>query len=203
MNSMKPLPDQMFFVFDCESVGLHGQTFAVAGGIYDARGKAVEGSEFVLACDAISEMGVEGRSLEDMTWVAENVELPEGFVRCESPYELRENFWRLWEMAKVGFSGILMAVECGWPVEARFLIACIADSPLARNWDGPYPMHEIASIMLAAGMDPKASYDRLPEELPAHNPLADARQSARLLSQALATLSEQAEAAWKYQDLCK
>ena len=39
--------------------------------------------------------------------------------------------------------------------------------------------------MLCAGMDPMATYDRLPAELPRHDPLADARQSARLLVEAL------------------
>lgn len=82
-----------------------------------------------------------------------------------------------------------MAVECGWPVEARFLNACIDDDRGARNWSGPYPMHEIASIMLSAGMDPMTTYDRLPCELPAHEPLADARLSARLLAQVLSKIS--------------
>jgi hypothetical protein len=42
--------------------------------------------------------------------------------------------------------------------------------------------------MLSAGMNPLATYDRTPSELPRHNPLADARQSARLLSEALARM---------------
>jgi hypothetical protein len=34
--------------------------------------------------------------------------------------------------------------------------------------------------MLLSGRDPLATYERLPNELPAHDPMADARQSARL-----------------------
>mgnify|MGYP003529634433 CR=1 len=79
-------------------------------------------------------------------------------------------------------------VECGWPVEASFLSACIRDDAF-RNWDGPYPMREIASIMLAAGMDPMATYEREESEKPAHEPLADARQSARLLATAQHSLA--------------
>ncbi len=73
-----------------------------------------------------------------------------------------------------------MAVECGWPVEARFLAACIDEDP-DRASDGPYPLLEISTMMQAAGMDPMATYKRKPEELPAHDPRGDARLSARLL----------------------
>lgn len=178
----------LFFVFDVESVGLHGQAFAVAGGIYDTRGDAIEGSEFVLTCGAEHAKGVEGREAEDREWVDANVTIRDGAILCASPSEVRRKFWELWGMAKRGFPGIQMFVECGWPVEAKFLQECIWDAPLGRVWEGPYPMHEIASIMLAAGMDPMATYERLPHEMPAHEPLADVRQSARLLATALRTL---------------
>ena len=81
-----------------------------------------------------------------------------------------------------------MAAECLWPVEARFIRDCITDDA-QRLPEAPYPFHEIASIMLAAGMDPMASYPRTPSEMPPHNPLADARLSARLLSEALAKIA--------------
>jgi hypothetical protein len=183
-------PDQMFFVFDCESVGLHGQTFAVAGGIYDIHGEAVEGSEFVFACDPHPGMAVKNREAEDMEWVDAKVTVREGVTPCATPDEVRHRFWALWGMARNANPGILMFVECGWPVEARFLLECIADDPLSRNWKGPYPMHEIATMMLAAGMDPMATYERREDELPAHEPLADARLSARLLAVALNRLDE-------------
>ncbi len=77
-----------------------------------------------------------------------------------------------------------MAAECLWPVEARFIHDCITDDA-QRLSAAPYPFHEIASVMLASGMDPMATYNRTPSEMPRHNPLADARQSARLLSEAL------------------
>jgi hypothetical protein len=38
---------------------------------------------------------------------------------------------------------------------------------------------------MAVGMDPLGTNERLPNELPIHDPLADACQSARLLIQAL------------------
>jgi hypothetical protein len=75
---------------------------------------------------------------------------------------------------------------CAWPVEARFLAACVDDNPMTHEWSGPYPLHDLASVLMAAGRDPLAKNERLPGELPEHDPLADARQSARLLLAALA-----------------
>jgi hypothetical protein len=84
----------------------------------------------------------------------------------------------------------MAAADCAWPVEARFLARCVNDKPREREWQGPYPLMEIASYLEAAGMDPMKEYDRLPSELPKHNPLCDARQSARMLSMALARITE-------------
>lgn len=182
--------DPKFFIFDCESVGLHGKTFAVAGGIYDIFGQAVPGSEFIFACDPHPQWAVAGREKEDMEWIEANVTIREGAIRCGTSHEVRHRFWGLWEAAKAGFPGISMFVECGWPVEARFLLECIADDPVTRNWKGPYPMHEIASVMLAAGMDPMDPFDRQPQEMPPHEPLADVRLSARLLATAIRRLTE-------------
>lgn len=190
---MKFKSDQKFFVFDVESVGLHGQAFAVAGGVYGLDGKAVEGSEFLFSCGPEIAMHCKGdgaQAYKDREWVDANVTIQQGAVLAANPAEVRHRFWGLWELAKRGFPGILMFVECGWPVEARFLLECIDDDQVSRYWNGPYPLHEIATMMLAAGMDPMATYDRLPEELPAHDPLADARLSARLLSAAIGRLDE-------------
>lgn len=163
-----------FFVFDVESVGLHGEGFAVAGGVYLPNGSALW--EFQFACPIGECVGNE----DDMAWVKYNVPTLE--ITHRSPYAMRDDFWRQWMKAKA--EGAVMATDCGWPVEAGFLKACIADN-LTRKWDGPYPLHEIASYLASAGMDPLEKYERLAGELPVHHPLCDARQSARLLSIAL------------------
>ena len=80
-----------------------------------------------------------------------------------------------------------MAADCCWPVEANFLAQCIADNK-QRTGDGPYPLLDVSSFLVATGSDPLKQYPRLPNELPAHNPLADARQSARLLRTCLVQL---------------
>jgi hypothetical protein len=167
-----------FFVFDVESVGLHGEGFAVAGGVYLANGAAQW--EFCYCCPADLAEGL----ASDRDWVNQNVPVIE--ITHRSPYLIRRSFWHEWERARA--AGAVMAAECLWPVEARFIRDCVSEDA-QRLSAAPYPVHEIASVMLAAGMDPMATYDRTPSEMPPHNPLADARQSARLLGEALSRLA--------------
>lgn len=178
-------PNTPFFVFDVESIGLHGEGFAVAGGIY-INGAAM--SEFRYSCPLDEAEGED----DDRDWVKANVPVME--ITHRTPNLVRNAFWDQWLKAKDTYPGIIMAAECGWPVEAGFVARCIYQDMPARKWSGPYPFHEIASFMLAAGMDPMATYDRLPSELPKHEPLADARQSARLLAQAIARIQNKTEA---------
>lgn len=170
----------LFFVFDVESVGLHGEGFAVAGGLYLENG-AVQW-EFAFSCPIEECEGDDG----DREWVKNNVPVLE--ITHRTPRSMRESFWEKWENAKS--QGAAMAVECGWPVEAGFLARCIYQDIKNRKFSGPYPLQEIASFMTAAGMDPMATYARTPSEMPQHNPLADARQSARLLSEAIKKIKE-------------
>ena len=45
----------------------------------------------------------------------------------------------------------------------------------------PYPFLDVASLITSAGGDPLGNLPRENDELPAHHPLHDARQSSRLL----------------------
>jgi hypothetical protein len=171
-----PTPGSPCFVFDVESIGLHGEGFAVAGGVYQA-GEPL--GEFCFSCPPdIASGDDEGRK-----WVVANV--ASLTPTHANPVEVRDAFWQAWQAAKLKYPKIEMYGECLWPVEAGFLSACVRDKPGPRTWGGPYPFHEIASIMKAAGMDPMATYERTERESPAHHPLADARLSARLLYEAL------------------
>jgi len=174
--------DRKYLVFDVESIGLHGEGFAVAGGVYSAYG-GVALYEFHFACPMEDAAGEDA----DREWVRKNV--PPLDVTHTTRLGVLNAFWGEWLLLKKLYPGIVMAAECGWPVEAKFLMDCVARDPMTRNMEGPYPLHEIATYMAAAGMDPMATYDRKSRELPKHDPLADARQSARLLCEALDILS--------------
>ena len=170
--------NQTYFIFDVESIGLHGEGFAVAGGIYSRDRKCLK--EFAFHCDGNEARGTDS----DREWIAANVTVHPSSILEVNPQSVRSAFWTSWMIAKLKY-GAVMFVECGWPVEAAFLEACIDDDPEVRNWEGPYPMHEIASFIAASGLDPMATYERMENELPSHEPLADARQSARMLFDAL------------------
>jgi hypothetical protein len=171
--SVEPKVGPLFMVFDVESIGLHGEGFAV--GWVVVRDDGVLVADGCLACPTSTAHGDD----EGRQWVSENCPiLP---TNCPNPQEVRRLFWNYWSEWKA--QGAVMVADCAWPVEARFLIACVNDDA-SRTWGGPYPLHELASFMVAAGMDPHATYYRLPDE-PQHDPLGDARQSARLLVTAL------------------
>lgn len=164
----------LYMVFDVESVGLHGEGFAVGWVVIEGEKEVGSGYH---ATDPINV----GGNWPGRQWVAKNVV---GLrYDCDGPLDVRHRFWAAWSAIKA--RGGLLVADCLWPVEARFLIQCVDDDPDAREWGGPYPFIDVASVRLAAGLDPLATADRLPDELPAHDPLADARQSARLFIEAL------------------
>lgn len=171
------MSDAMYMVIDVESIGLHGEGFAVGYVVVNGDGTLL--GEGLYACPPDrANGGDDGRA-----WVTENVpELPYTF---KTPRAMRGRFWIDWWFWKQ--QGAVIVADCGWPVEARFLAAGVDDMPDERTWEGPYPLHELASFMVAAGLDPLKArgYGRHNDELPEHNPLADARQSARLLITAL------------------
>ncbi len=159
-----------FLVFDVESIGLHGEGFAVGAVLIDRHGAELNAWRF--ACPPTAARGNDnGRA-----WVSHNI--PPFLETHKTPREMRDSFWRLWLDCKN--QGAALVSDCGWPVEARFLAACVDDKPEEREWGGPYPLFDLASIAIAKGDDPLVTRDRLSNELPAHDPLADARQSARL-----------------------
>jgi hypothetical protein len=164
-----------FMVFDVESVGLHGEAYAVGWVVVNNAG-------YEIACGKVN-ASLEGArgTAEGMSWAEKNAkpELP----LASSTREVRRLFWEAWTYWKA--QGAVLAADCPWPVEARFLIQCVEDNFPASEWQGPYPFIDVASVLFARGLDPLATETRLENELPIHDPLADARQSARLLMKAL------------------
>lgn len=166
--------------FDAESNGLHGEAFAVGAVLLNPDGSDAE--TFYARCLIDGPID---------PWVRDNVlpALADAPETHATPRAMRDAFWS-WLTARQ--SEALVVVDCGWPVEAGLLIACVSDDP-SRAFKGPYPMHEVASLLFAVGRDPMASYaDRVlsPDALAAHrkhHPTDDARVSALCARLALAS----------------
>lgn len=159
-----------FMVFDVESIGLHGEGFAVAWVVVDRDGERL--GEGCLSCDPAQCDGTD----ESRLWVKDNV--PPLEVTSPTKQHLRNTFWREW--GHWATQGAMLVTDYAWPVKTNFLSECVKLRS-EREWKGPYPLHDLASVLLAMGDDALYITERLPDELPARHPLMDARQSARQL----------------------
>lgn len=162
-----------YFVFDVESIGLHGEGFAVGWVVVDSKtGKTlVEGQA---NCDPRKAKG----NMDGHGWVEENYPAPLEYTH-QSIKSVRAAFAMAWIQASHEHKA-WMAADCPFPVETRFLAQCV-DNGIMNESDCPYPMIDIASVGLAVGANPLGASERVRNELPPHDPLNDARQSARLL----------------------
>lgn len=168
----------MILSFDAESNGLHGGVFAVGAVVLAEDGSVVE--TFAARCPITGPVDpwVEVHVLPPLASLAET---------HATARAMRDAFWSWLASHK---DGALVVVDCGWPVEAGLLSACVADDP-ARAFCGPYPLHDVASLLLAAGLDPLASYAEtvLPGEgHRKHHPVYDAHVSALCARLAFATI---------------
>lgn len=170
-NSGTELLEGTFMVFDVESIGLHGEGYAVGFVVVTPDGRFVDEGRYACAT-SLAQGAREGRD-----WVKKNC--PELRTTHRKPKEVRTAFWNKWKEWKG--KGAKLIADCAWPVEAKFLAKCVSDEPSTRTWEGPYPLHDIASLLLAMGRDPLEKYPRQPDQLPEHDPLADARQSTQIL----------------------
>ena len=126
-----------------------------------------EGVQHEAGCFAFDPEYVEdplGLNLVDREWVREHV--PSLEVTHHSLSRLRTDFWDVWRRWRR--DGAWMAADVPWPVEARFLAACVDDCRPLFHDEGPYPLVDIASVRLAAGLDPLGTEARLDDEQPAH-----------------------------------
>lgn len=164
---------------DCETNGLGGQAFAVAAVLTDDNGREVDTWE--------ARCPIAGPVDE---WVTENV-LPalDDMPETVDSYEGLLAGWRVWfagrhrgrgyeaAAAKAARHEAVVIGHVVWPVEAKFLRDAHADD----LFTGPFPLLDVAPLLLAAGHDPTSVDTYLdrhglpkPDGSP-HHPLYDAR----------------------------
>lgn len=169
-----------FLSFDVETNGIHGAAFAVGAVLMQADGKLL--SSFSGRCP------IRGRT---HPWVKKYVipELKELKREFNGVKAMREAFWQWYVKNKT--KADFVVVNNGYPIEARWLLAAQADDLDTRAEQHPYPLLELNSLLLAAGIKPLADKNSFVSEEMAgqakqhHNPLWDAKVAVTAAVKAL------------------
>lgn len=164
--------------FDLEANGLHGQAFAVGAVVMDAQGQIHD--EFAARCRLTSKVD---------PWVKENVlpALADMPITHKTYEDMREDFWAWYLDAEPQADYVL--VSNGYPVEYRFLIDC-QDADLGeRYWQHPYPILDLASLLIQVGNKSESKSQWLGDIKRAgsyiqHHPLHDAKIAALMAFEA-------------------
>lgn len=164
---------------DVESNGLHGKAFAVGAVLMKLDGTIID--EFAARCPIRGETD---------PWVIKNV-LPamKDFAQTHaSAKAMRKAFWEWYKQAKERADYVLF--DNGYPVEARFFLDCQDDDIDGRYWDHPFPVLELASLLVQVGIKPlairyKLVEDQLGGQNLQHNPRFDSWVSALAAIKAL------------------
>jgi hypothetical protein len=135
---MKKIHNLPFFILDVDVLNLHEEAFTVAGGVFH---NLKLQSEFQFCC-----------SLENIT-TSYDYNKPYLIPTHSTPAEIQNAFWLKWIKAREQYSNIEMIGDCVWPIITNFISACIQQNFHERQWFGPYPLHEISSMLLMAGMN--------------------------------------------------
>lgn len=144
-------------VFDVESTSLYGTGFAVGAVVADKDGTILEKFEL---------LSLEGKA-KASDWVKENV-IPslDDMPTCATDLELRDSFYEFYMAHKESCD---IWSDCNFPVETNFLNEVVKDDFEKREWEMPYPLKDISTIV-DINIDRVATY---PTELRKHNPTDD------------------------------
>lgn len=162
-----------YMVMDIESIGLFGPAWAFGFVVMDENFVTIE--EGYTCCNPAAITSY--YHPKDYQWIMENV-VPHCPVTTELYALVGAEFWVAWQ--KYHAEGYQLWADCCFPVETNFIAQVLEKDEYSRS-KSPYPLYDLATLLFARGYDPTATFARLEDELPAHNPLADAKQSARIL----------------------
>jgi hypothetical protein len=165
-------------VFDVESTSLHGIGFAVGAVVLDRNGEEIDRFEL---------LSKEGAGLVN-DWVTENV-IPhlQDMPTCFDLTELRTKFYEFYIKHKEDSE---IWSDCNFPVETNFLSAIVNDNPEERQWNMPYPLKDISTIVdieidRTETYKEECSISLSDVKLRKHNPLDDSIASAYHLIKAI------------------
>lgn len=156
-----------YLVFDVETDGLYGKPFAFGAVVVDREGNVL---------DSIS--GIQAGFTPKNVWVVATVlpvvkTLPK--VACI--------FGAFWNFYLKHQASCTVWADFGTPVESNFVRLCVEKDLRKREWEGPYPLHEIATLFLSKGFDPDVNREEFIgiASDKKHNPIHDALTSAKCI----------------------
>jgi hypothetical protein len=163
------------FSFDAETDGLYGPVWAIGAVLMEG-----DGSDADLIWAGMVEPT---EAVVSDPWVRENVVTyvlasQWRFHKFVSREDLLNSFWAFWMEHR---DESLALADCGTPVEAGLFRACIELDLENRIWQGPKPLHELATALLLAGYDPWETDRRELSgrtDLVQHDPVDDAIAAA-------------------------
>jgi hypothetical protein len=122
------------FSFDAETNGLWGEPFSI-GAVVTERGIPV--AEFIGTCPIQGEVN---------QWVAENVVPQCGEITHPNLYSLLVDFGKFYHKHR---EGAVFIAHMGYIVEA-YLLRLMRQHNIIGEWEAPYPLHDVASIIYGA-----------------------------------------------------
>lgn len=163
------------FSFDAETNGLWGQAFAIGALVYDETGAEIE--RFVDRCP------IEGPVNE---WVEDNV-LPQIADIPETHKDYASLLVAFAEFYLANKIDAEIIVHMGVPVESN-LLSDMHSQGLIGDFDGPYPLVDIAGNLLQVGENPTSADAYIEKyalevgkfEGGTHNPLYDSAVAAQV-----------------------
>lgn len=163
------------FSFDAETNGLWGQPFSVAALIFDEDGQEI--ARFIGRCpiEGAVDSFVSEKVLPQMVGIEETHQGYKALLKSFSEFYLENK------------KGCDVIAHMAFPVEAG-LLRDMHSNGLIGNWDGPFPLIDIAGNLKQVGKDP-TSVDGYAKEYGiavdpgdyaggTHNPIFDSAQAA-------------------------
>lgn len=163
------------FIFDVESIGLLGEAFAFGAVLGEIKqGEFIETQSWLHSCSKDTAVGFGSAEsvAADHKWLSQNV--PELKITCSTPFELRTQFAKILRGLLPPHDAASTRFWCDWshPVDVPF----VRDVMRQEGWISIPGIDDINTLIRMVRLP---ALNRLHIE---HDPLADARHSARRLA---------------------
>jgi hypothetical protein len=169
------------FIVDGETDGLYGSVFAISAVVADI-------DTFDIKDIFSSQIEMNAYECLSDSWVKDNVvpaiEKGSKCILTDKVHknELLSDFWNFYSAWNDGTT--LFLADFGAPVEANLFRKCVLADLYTRNFSGPYPLHELGTILLLNGYDPDMSRDNYYSNVEfKHHPYFDCESSLNILKE--------------------